>query len=322
MIKLFQNMHYVYEVYKSGSFSKAAENLHMTQPALSIAIRKLEQEIGQPLFERRTSPLKLTAAGHIYIDKVEKIVSIEQECADCFENLNEVKVGKITIGGAIISMTYLLPELIVEFSNQYPGIEIAAKEAPLPVLKNMLTEGSIDLILDTDWFEEEVFQSVPLFENQILLGIPLNITVDAKIFACGMTSEEIKKNKHLSQNQPAIGLYGMENLPFLLLEPTNEIFGRSKAIFDYYHINPLVKMSFNQQMTSFEFASKGLGAVFISDTLIKCSPDAENLRFYKLKCPMPKRGVAIAYNKKRYVTKATKRFIDYTAEFYKNKLIP
>lgn len=317
MKKLFQIMNYVYEVYKSGSFSKASENLHMTQPALSIAIRKLEQKIGQPLFERKTFPLKLTNAGHIYIEKAEKIISMEQECADYFQNLNEIKVGKITIGGAIISMTYLLPELIVGFSNQYPEIKIAAQEASLPVLKSMLAAGSLDLILDTDWFEEEIFQSVPLFTNQILLGIPLNLPVDTKIFACSMTSEEIRADKHFSQNQPAIDLYGMDNFPFLLPEPTNEIFGRSKAIFNYYHIEPLVKMSFNQQMTSFEFASKGLGAVFISDTLVKCSPNAKNLRFYKLNCPMPKRGVSIAYNKKKYVTKATQRFIDYTAEFYK-----
>ena len=314
---MFKIMNYVYEVYKYGSFSKASANLHITQPALSIAIRKLEQEIGQPLFERKTSPLKLTNAGHIYIEKVEKIISMEQECADYFQNLNEVKVGKITIGGAIISMTYLLPELIVGFSNQYPGIEIAAQEASLPVLKNMLADGSIDLILDTDWFEEEIFQSVPLFTNQILLGIPLNLPVDTKIYAYSMTSEEIRADKHLSPSQPAIDLYGMEDFPFLLLEPTNEIFGRSKAIFNYYHIEPLVKMSFNQQMISFEFASKGLGAVFISDTLVKCSPNAENIRFYKLNCPMPKRGVSIAYNKKKYITKATQRFIDYITEFYK-----
>lgn len=312
-------MNYVYEVYKSGSFSKAAENLHMTQPALSIAVRKLEQVIGHPLFERKTSPLKLTDAGRIYMEKVKKIILMEQECADYFQNLSEVKTGKIIVGGAIISMMYLLPELIVGYSNQYSGIEIVAKEASLPALKNMLAEGSIDLVIDTDWFEKEIFESIPLFTNYILLGIPINLPVDKKILNCAMTSEEIKADKHLSQSQPGIDLYGMENFPFLLPEPTNEIFGRSKAIFDYYQIKPLVKMSFNQQMTSFEFASKGLGAVFISDTLIKFSPNAENLRFYKLNCPMPKRGVSIAYNKKKYITKATQRFIEYTTEFYKKK---
>ncbi|MGH4138361.1 LysR family transcriptional regulator [Clostridium sp.] len=316
---MFEIMNYVYEVYKSGSFSKASRNLYMTQPALSIAISKLEKKIGQPLFERKTSPLKLTNAGNMYIEKAEKIISMEQECADYFQNLNEVKVGKVIIGGAIISMTYLLPELIVGFSNQYPGIEIAAQEASLPVLKSMLSDGSIDLILDTDWFEEEIFQSIPLFSNQILLGIPLNLHVDTNFFACGMTSEEIRADKHISQSQPAIDLYGMDGFSFLLLNPTNEIFGRSKSIFKYYHIEPLVKMSFNQQMTSFEFASKGLGAVFISDTLVKCSPNENNLRFYKLNCPMPKRGVSIAYKKKKYITKATQCFIDYTTEFYKKK---
>lgn len=309
-------MNYVYEVYKSGSFSKAAENLYMTQPALSIAIRKLEQELGQPLFQRGKSPLKLTDAGMMYIEKVKKIMAMEEECADYFQNLNEFKAGKIIIGGAIISMTYLLPELIVGFSNKYPGIDIVAKENSLPVLKNILADGTIDLILDTDWFEEDIFKSIPLFSNQILLAIPVKFPINAEIYACAMTSSQIRSNQHLSPSHPAIDLYEIKDLPFLLLEPTNEIFRRTEAIFDYYQIKPFVKMSFNQQMTSFEFASKGLGAVFISDTLIKCSPDTENLRFYKLNCPMPKRGVSIAYNKNKYLTKAVQSFIDYTVNFY------
>lgn len=316
---MFENMNYVYEVYKYGSFSKAAENLYMTQPALSIAIRKLEQELGQPLFERGKSPLKLTAAGQIYIEKAEKIIAMEQECADYFQSLSELQTGKIIIGGAIISMTYLLPKLIVEFSEQYPGIEIVAKEASLPILKNMLADGVIDLILDTDWFEEDIFKSIPLFSNHILLAIPLRFKVNEKISEGAMTSTQIKNNQHLSPNQPAIDLYELKELPFLLLEPTNEIFRRTEAIFNYYQIKPFIKMSFNQQMTSFEFAAKGLGAVFISDTLIKCSPNTKNLRFYKLNCLMPKRGVSIAYNKNRYLSNAAKSFIDYTMKFYKNK---
>lgn len=312
-------MNYVYEIYKSGSFSKAAENLYITQPALSISIRKLEHSLGQSLFQRGKSPLKLTDAGQMYIEKVEKIMAMEKECTDYFHELNELKIGKIIIGGAIISMTYLLPELIVEFSKKYSGIKIAAKEASLPILKNMLSNGTIDMILDTDWFEEDIFTSIPLFRNQILLAIPANIKISKKISKCGMTSTQIKNNQHLSANQFAVDLYELKNLPFLLLEPNNEIFRRTKAIFNYYQIEPFIKMSFNQQMTSFEFASKGLGAVFISDTLVKYSPNAENLLFYKLNCPMPKRGVSIAYNKTQYLSNASKRFIDYTIKFYQNK---
>ena len=56
-----QEMKYVYQVYLDGSFSKAAEHLYMTQPALSIAVQKLECGLGMPVFDRRTRPLSLTA---------------------------------------------------------------------------------------------------------------------------------------------------------------------------------------------------------------------------------------------------------------------
>lgn len=73
---MFQYMNYVYEVYKTGSFSKAARNLYLTQPALSIAIRKEEQELGQPLFDRSTSRVTLTEAGKAYIESAETIRSL------------------------------------------------------------------------------------------------------------------------------------------------------------------------------------------------------------------------------------------------------
>ena len=59
-------MRYVYQIYLDGSFSKAAKSLYITQPALSMAIQKVEADIGMPIFDRSTRPLTLTHAGHIY----------------------------------------------------------------------------------------------------------------------------------------------------------------------------------------------------------------------------------------------------------------
>ena len=70
---------YLYAVYTEGSFSKAAEKLFITQPALSIAIKKIEDEIGMPLFDRKKKPLKLTDAGEIYIDAIKKMQITEME---------------------------------------------------------------------------------------------------------------------------------------------------------------------------------------------------------------------------------------------------
>ena len=62
-----QDMRYVYEIYRQKSFSKAAQALFITQPALSIAIGKLEASLGMPLFDRSTRPISLTPAGRIYL---------------------------------------------------------------------------------------------------------------------------------------------------------------------------------------------------------------------------------------------------------------
>lgn len=67
-----QDMRYVYEVYKQKSFSKAAQALFITQPALSIAIGKLEDKIGMPIFDRSTRPISLTTAGRVYLRAIER----------------------------------------------------------------------------------------------------------------------------------------------------------------------------------------------------------------------------------------------------------
>jgi len=65
-------MKYIYTVYQCGSFSKAAEKLFLTQPALSISVQKAEHEVGMPLFNRDKKPLELTEAGMIYIQKMNR----------------------------------------------------------------------------------------------------------------------------------------------------------------------------------------------------------------------------------------------------------
>ena len=77
---MFQSKDYIYEIYRCGSFSAAARNLYITQPAISIAVKKEEQELGQPIFERSSSHLLLTDAGRAYIDADSGLSDIEVPC--------------------------------------------------------------------------------------------------------------------------------------------------------------------------------------------------------------------------------------------------
>ena len=86
-------MKYIYTVYQCGSFSKAAEKLFLTQPALSISVQKVEHEVGMPLFNRDKKPLEITEAGMIYIQKIEQIQHLEQELAMQLNDLTDLKTG-------------------------------------------------------------------------------------------------------------------------------------------------------------------------------------------------------------------------------------
>ena len=92
-----QEMKYIYTVYQKGSFSKAAEALFMTQPALSISIQKVENEIGMPLFNRDKKPLELTEAGQLYIEKIRQIMHLENELSQQLNDLSAAAHWRIPL---------------------------------------------------------------------------------------------------------------------------------------------------------------------------------------------------------------------------------
>ena len=119
---------YIYQVYLKGSFSKAAEALFITQPALSIAIRKVEKEIGAAIFNRGQRPLTLTHVGKIYISHIKRELLLEQELKQQLDDLHGLKTGELFIGGTNYMNAYLLPPYISRFTEKYPNISINMSE--------------------------------------------------------------------------------------------------------------------------------------------------------------------------------------------------
>ena len=76
---------HIYAVYQEKSFSKAAKKLYVSQPWLSATVKKAEQELGLPLFDRSTNPISLTKAGRYYIERIEQIMAIETEMEGRFK---------------------------------------------------------------------------------------------------------------------------------------------------------------------------------------------------------------------------------------------
>ena len=102
--KLFNGYGYIYEVYKTKSFSRAAENLFISQSSLSATIKKIEKRIGVEIFDRSTTPIGLTEYGVEYIKSVEKIMDIEADFQSHVLQLDELLTGQLSIGLSFKSM--------------------------------------------------------------------------------------------------------------------------------------------------------------------------------------------------------------------------
>lgn len=301
---MFGQMDYIYEIYKTGSFSKAAANLYISQPALSISVKKLEASLGQQLFERSSFPVQLTEAGRAYIKKVEEIRRIKSELLEYYSELDGYYTGSVSIGAANISMNYVLPDILSSFCEKYPGITLSLQEESLITLKEQLLAETIDFVIDTNLFEPELFDTEVLFTNHMLIAVSDKWKLPDGVAECGMTAQDILAGVHLSEKVRKVSLLVFKNLPFLSQMPENELTQRFKTICAYYNYTPEHKMMFSQQYTTYQFAKKGVGFTLLGDTIICKAPDDGSMRYFVLDCPGEEREIVIASKKKRYLSKA------------------
>src|SRR6185295_11374625 len=115
-------------VAREGSFSRAAGKLYRTQPAISQAIRKLETEVGEPLFDRSSRNGKLTDAGQLLQEYAQKLVNLRGEARVALKELRELHKGKLAIAANEFTCLYLL-EPLEEFRRLYPMIKVAVQRS-------------------------------------------------------------------------------------------------------------------------------------------------------------------------------------------------
>lgn len=304
-----QEMRYVYQVYLDGSFSKAAEHLFITQPALSIAIRKLEADLGMALFDRNSRPLTLTPAGEIYLAAVRQTLYLEQELQQQLADIRHLNSGSICIGGSHYINAYVLPDVITGFNHTYPGIKLQLLEASAARLAELLSRHELDLTFNCDEDLLGQFPHYPAFQDHILLAMPADHPLNAALAEAALTTEAVLQGAHLQADCPAVSLDRFQEVEFLLLTEGNNLHERSKKLFAQAGYAPKVKMELGQLATAFHLAEHGLAATFVSDRLL--SRGAERLCYYKLASPLATRQFFILLPPRRYTSFAVRAFIRY-----------
>lgn len=300
---------YVYEVYKERSFTKAAQNLYISQPSLSARIKKIEEIIGEPLFDRSTTPLQLTEVGKVYIEAAEEITQIEQRVENHINDLAGLKTGNLAVGASTLFAAYVVPSLITQFNQKFPDVHIQLIEGNTAELEEMLGSNALDFVIDNYHYDSILYNKELYCEENILLAVPKHFAINEELGMYQLSYKNIKNKNYLNQKYPAVPLGRFADLPFIMLTQGNDTRTRGDRLCRNVGFKPNIVLEFNQQSTAYMASSTQLGATFISDILVSQLPTFENLVYYKLDGEEAKRKVFFYYKTHKYKTRVMEEFI-------------
>jgi DNA-binding transcriptional LysR family regulator len=300
---------YVYEIYKTGSFSKAAKNLYISQPALSASIVKIESDLGLKLFNRSSHPITLTEAGQAYIDAIRKIEDVEREFHNKLYEISNLQIGHLTIAGANFFSSYMLPPIIKDFSKKYPAITFEIVESDSIELYKMALDNHIDLILDAGAYDHEVYEAHHILTEEILLAVPRSNPLNDNFKEYQFTYSDILQNKHKAK-QDTIPISVFKDEMFIIMKKGHDMHTRSIKICQNHGFQPEHTIYLNQLMTAYNLAKQELGILFVTDTLIKLASPQDNIIFYKVDDKSSFRDLFLARKKSSILTKCMEYFIE------------
>lgn len=158
-------------VAQEGSFSRAAKKLFRTQPAVSLVIRKLEDEIGEPLFDRSSREGMLTDAGRVLEEYAQKLLNTRSEAMSALEELRHAERGRLSIGANEVTCLYILP-LLHEFRRNYPRVHIAIQRSLATKLPDSVLDHSVELGVLTYRPDNPGLRSVVVYRDELVFVVP------------------------------------------------------------------------------------------------------------------------------------------------------
>src|SRR5690348_8972020 len=153
------------------SYTRAAEELYLSQPAVSQQVRTLEQALGVGLFERRGRGIVLTVAGQELLGRAERLLSLFRETATVVREIQALKCGCVLLGATISAGTYLVPPLLGLFHARYPGIHVTLIVANYRVIEELLMTYQLDLAVMST-VEQGALQAVQFLPYGLVVIAP------------------------------------------------------------------------------------------------------------------------------------------------------
>lgn len=245
-----KQMQYILKVAECQNITRAAEQLYVSQPALSHFISKAEEELGAKIFNRGTTPLTLTQAGERYVKTARMILSLQESLKQEIENLKDCRNGKITLGLSDMRATTMLPFMLPEFRRLYPNVTIRTVESSSKEVENNVKKGAVEIGIIPLYDYDQDFSSSVLYDEELLLVSPA----------------ELPSSHGESRNWVSMG--DLTGKDFILLNRENRIRRAVEAIFLEHGVKPKSIVESCNNMTAYMMASSGMGLAIVPESVI------------------------------------------------------
>ena len=279
-----------YTVAKCGSLTKAAEELYISQPAVSQAIKQLESQLGGKLFNRTHKGMELSETGGKQIfATVEKALKLFEDAESKYIELKDTATGVVRICASDTVATHFLLPYIKEYHEKYPNVNL--------ILQNGTSSETIELLKNNKG--DIGFVNLPIDDTDINLSNTVMQLHDT--FVCSSKFKEL--------TEKVVDLKRLQDYPLLMLELSTATrqaivsFAHSQGV----HLHPEIELASLELMV--ELAKNGIGIACIPREFVKGALDDGTLLEIKTNPTLPTRAIGLALPKDTTLTFAVKEFI-------------
>lgn len=275
-------------VAESSSFVEACSVVHLSQPALSAAIRNLEEAVGGTLLARTTRSLTLTPEGEIFLPKAKQIL---KDCDSALSDLNNLfakQRGKLNIAAMPSFASNRLPYTLVHFHKLYPNINIAIQDVIAEEVVEMVRTGKVEFGISFDPEESSELEFTPLFNDKFVAALPKN---------------------HPLTGHKQVSWKTLEDNPIVLIQHPSSIRKQIDRIIENHQLNLSIEMESHQLATIGRMVANNLGLSIIPSLCIEQMEEI-GATCRPLTAPVISRDVGILTRSRYPLSSAAKAMID------------
>ncbi|WP_102226578.1 LysR substrate-binding domain-containing protein [Acidimangrovimonas sediminis] len=281
MINLtLRQLRYFEALARHRHFGRAAEACAVSQPALSMQIKELEETLGTPLFERGGRQLRLTGFGEEFADRAQGILRQVEELGDLARASRERLAGRLRIGVIPTVAPYLLPRLIGRLAIESPGLDIRVRETVTPKLLADLAEGRLDTAIVALPASEPSLREVPLFDEDFVLVRP---AADA--------------------GRPVPGPDRLREMRLLLLEEGHCFRDQALSFCDLQSAPPREMLDGSSLSTLVQMVAAGIGVTLIPEMAVPVETRSAEVAVSAFPAPRPQRTIGMVWRRTSPLTK-------------------